>query len=74
MCNYESKISKLILTHGEFDRKKIISLVGFQSKLTRSQTVQHHRRVEQDVDLRLHAEAAAQTAAHFRTGTTTMNI
>jgi hypothetical protein len=68
------KLVNLFLTMVNLIEKKFISLVGFQSKLTRSQTVQHHRRVEQDVDLRLHAEAAAQTAAHFRTGTTTMNI
>ena len=43
-------------------------MAGFKSELARGEVVQHHGRVEQDLDLRLHAQVATQTIAHFRTG------
>jgi hypothetical protein len=43
---------------------------GVSREPARGQAVQHHGRAEQDLELRVHAEAAAQAAPHLGTGDT----
>ncbi len=63
-------LNGIYLTELIADAKIIISqfMAGLKGELARGQVVQHHGRVEQDLDVRLHAQVAAQAITHFGTG------